>query len=92
MDSVQAQLTALVLAVLIYALVLAVLRVLGARVRLTLARHDLLVESKRRRLEFERQLAAMRRAEAEAQQQESDVIVEDEIEPEPEPMPMRRAA
>ncbi len=82
----------MLLAGLIYALVLSILRVLGARVRLTLARHDLLVESKRRRLEFERQLAAMRQAETASEQQQSDVIVEDGPPQEPEPMPLRQAA
>lgn len=76
------QLLVLVIGLMGYALVLAVLRTLSARVSLVLARHDLLAESKRRRLEFMREAEARRQMEdggaAVIADEPSDVIIEDD--------------
>lgn len=86
------QLIAIVVGLLGYALVLAVLRTLSGRVDLVLTRHDLLVESKRRRIAFHAEQEARRNGETDT----GDVIVEDDgeqydviIEDDP---PMRAAA
>jgi len=91
MNDPKFQLLLLALGVLGYALVLAVLRTLGSRVSLVLTRHDLLVESKRRRIAFHRELEARRNGES----ADSDVMIDDAetsdviIGDEP---PLRRAA
>lgn len=74
MDDPLFQLVFIVVAALVGSFVSAFLRTLGARIQLTIARHNLLVESKHRRLAFEQELAALRRRE----QARSDVMVNDE--------------
>lgn len=63
--------------VLAYGMVLAISRVLGAWVDHHVTRHDLVVESKRRRLEYLRQLAEMdKQFEEEEGDEAGDVIIE----------------
>jgi hypothetical protein len=83
--SVETKLMLMCLLLLAAAFVYGVMKVLGAWVEHHLTRHDLIVESKQRRIDYRRALAERDRElmEAEMAEDQSNVIIEEEAADEP---------